>query len=170
MKSFVELKAEIDAQVASTVLEPDRDVKDLVRSNMSTLGCGYPQDNQIFTTWIYGTADCGYITDWCYFLIELANDKSYTMEELCRIARFWFIQPSHFAEYAGLRKQYYFTKEIDKIMDTLDREQFVQLLSSFRAYIANINVWVFQYFPWGIGYAFMRKDKRYYEDALALCE
>jgi hypothetical protein len=170
MKSFVELKAEIDAQVASTVLEPDRDVKDLVRYNMSTLGCGYPQDNQIFTTWIYGTADCGYITDWCYFLIELANDKSYTMEELCRIARFWFIQPSHFAEYAGLRKQYYFTKEIDKIMDTLDREQFVQLLSSFRAYIANINVWVFQYFPWGIGYAFMRKDKRYYEDALALCE
>ena len=170
MKSFVELKAEIDAQVASTVLEQDRDVKDLVRYNMSTLGCGYPQDNQIFTTWIYGTADCGYITDWCYFLIELANDKSYTMEELCRIARFWFIQPSHFAEYAGLRKQYYFTKEIDKIMDTLDREQFVQLLSSFRAYIANINVWVFQYFPWGIGYAFMRKDKRYYEDALALCE
>ena len=170
MKSFVELKAEIDAQVASTVLEPDRDVKDLVRYNMSTLGCGYPQDNQIFTTWIYGTADCGYITDWCYFLIELANDKSYTMEELCRIARFWFIQPSHFAEYAGLRKQYYFTKEIDKIMDTLDREQFVQLLSSFRAYIANINVWVFQYFPRGIGYAFMRKDKRYYEDALALCE
>lgn len=170
MKSFVELKAEIDAQVASTVLEPDRDVKDLVRYNMSTLGCGYPQDNQIFTTWIYGTADCGYITDWCYFLIELANDKSYTMEELCRIARFWFIQPSHFAEYAGLRKQYYFTKEINKIMDTLDREQFVQLLSSFRAYIANINVWVFQYFPWGIGYAFMRKDKRYYEDALALCE
>ena len=166
----MELKAEIDAQVASTVLEPDRDVKDLVRYNMSTLGCGYPQDNQIFTTWIYGTADCGYITDWCYFLIELANDKSYTMEELCRIARFWFIQPSHFAEYAGLRKQYYFTKEIDKIMDTLDREQFVQLLSSFRAYIANINVWVFQYFPWGIGYAFMRKDKRYYEDALALCE
>ena len=170
MKSFVELKAEIDAQVASTVLEPDRDVKDLVRYNMSTLGCGYPQDNQIFTTWIYGTADCGYITDWCYFLIELANDKSYTMEELCRIARIWFIQPSHFAEYAGLRKQYYFTKEIDKIMDTLDREQFVQLLSSFRAYIANINVWVFQYFPWGIGYAFMRKDKKYYEDALALCE
>ena len=170
MKSFVELKAEIDAQVASTVLEPDRDVKDLVRYNMSTLGCGYPQDNQIFTTWIYGTADCGYITDWCYFLIELANDKSYTMEELCRIARFWFIRPSHFAEYAGLRKQYYFTKEIDKIMDTLDREQFVQLLSSFRAYIANINVWVFQYFPWGIGYAFMRKDKKYYEDALALCE
>lgn len=170
MKSFVELKAEIDAQVASTVLEPDRDVKDLVRYNMSTLGCGYPQDNQIFTTWIYGTADCGYITDWCYFLIELANDKSYTMEELCRIARFWFIQPSHFAEYAGLRKQYYFTKEIDKIMDTLDREQFVQLLSSFRAYIANVNVWVFQYFPWGIGYAFMRKDKKYYEDALALCE
>ena len=170
MKSFVELKAEIDAQVASTVLEPDRDVKDLVRYNMSTLGCGYPQDNQIFTTWIYGTADCGYITDWCYFLIELANDKSYTMEELCRIARFWFIQPSHFAEYAGLRKQYYFTKEIDKIMDTLDREQFVQLLSAFRAYIANINVWVFQYFPWGIGYAFMRKDKKYYEDALALCE
>ena len=170
MKSFVELKAEIDAQVASTVLEPDRDVKDLVRYNMSTLGCGYPQDNQIFTTWIYGTADCGYITDWCYFLIELANDKSYTMEELCRIARFWFIQPSHFAEYAGLRKQYYFTKEIDKIMDTLDREQFVQLLSSFRAYIANVNVWVFQYFPWGIGYAFMRKDEKYYEDALALCE
>lgn len=170
MKNFAELKAEIDAQVAGTALEPDRDVKDLVRYNMSTLGCGYPQDNQIFTTWIYGTADCGYITDWCYFLIELANDKSYTMEELCKIARFWFIQPSHFAEYAGLRKQYYFTKEIDKIMDRLDREQFVQLLSSFRAYIANINVWVFQYFPWGIGYAFMRKDKKYYEDALALCE
>lgn len=170
MKNFAELKAEIDAQVAGTTLEPDRDVKDLVRYNMSTLGCGYPQDNQIFTTWIYGTADCGYITDWCYFLIELANDKSYTMEELCKIARFWFIQPSHFAEYAGLRKQYYFTKEIDKIMDRLDREQFVQLLSSFRAYIANINVWVFQYFPWGIGYAFMRKDEKYYEDALALCE
>ena len=170
MKTFAQLKAEIDEQVAATTLDPVRDVWDLVRFYISKAGCGYPQDNQIFTTWFYGTPDCGYITDWCYFLIELSYDPSYSMEALCRIARFWFLQPSHFAQYAGLFKQYYFTKQIDRIMDTLTRQEFVELLSAFRAYIANINVWVYHYFPWGVGYAFPRKDTRYYEEALALCE
>ena len=146
MKTFAQLKAEIDEQVAATTLDPDRDVRDLVRFSISKAGCGYPQDNQIFTTWFYGTPDCGSITDWCYFLIELSYDPSYSI------------------------KQYYFTKQIDRIMDTLTRQEFVELLSAFRAYIANINVWVYHYFPWGVGYAFPRKDTRYYEEALALCE
>ena len=90
MKTFAQLKAEIDEQVAATTLEPDRDVRDLVRFSISKAGCGYPQDNQIFTTWFYGTPDCGYITDWCYFLIELSYDPSYSMQALRRIARFWF--------------------------------------------------------------------------------
>ena len=67
MKTFAQLKAEIDEQVAATTLEPDRDVRDLVRFSISKAGCGYPQDNQIFTTWFYGTPDCGYITDCVIF-------------------------------------------------------------------------------------------------------
>ncbi|RHR06655.1 hypothetical protein DWX58_11865 [Pseudoflavonifractor sp. AF19-9AC] len=169
MKTFKQLKAEIEEQIAVSSLEPDQDVLDVFRYSISKAGAGYPQDNQIFTTWFYGAPDCGYVTDWCYFLVELARDEYYSMEELCKIARFWFVQPSHFGEYCGLYKQYYFTKEIDKIMDTLTRQEFVELLSAFRAYIANVNVWVFQYFPWGVGQAFMRKDQKYYEEALSLC-
>jgi hypothetical protein len=170
MKTFDQLKAEIDAQVAATSLEPDQDVLDVFRYSISKGGAGYPQDNQIFTTWFYGAPDVGYITDWCYYLVELARDESYSMQELCKMARFWFVQPSHFGDYCGLFQQYKFTKQIDGCLDTLTREQFVALLSSFRAYIANINAWVFQYFPWGVGYAFLRKDQKYFEDALTLCE
>lgn len=170
MKTFDQLKAEIDAQAAATSLEPDQDVLDVFRYSISKGGAGYPQDNQIFTTWFYGAPDVGYVTDWCYFLVELARDEAYSMQELCKMARFWFVQPSHFGDYCGLYQQYKFTKEIDKLLDTLNRAQFVALLSALRAYIANINAWVFQYFPWGVGYAFLRKDQKHFEDALALCE
>ena len=170
MKTFNQLKAEIEEQTAASMLEPDRDVQDVFRYSISKAGAGYPQDNQIFTTWFYGAPDCGYVTDWCYFLVELARDEAYSLKELCKMAWFWFVQPSHFGEYCGLYKQYYFTKEIEQILDNLSREEFVELLSAFRAYIATINVWVFQYFPWGVGYAFMRKDSIHFEQALSLCD
>lgn len=38
MKTFAQLKAEINEQVAMTILEPDRDVKDLVRFAISKAG------------------------------------------------------------------------------------------------------------------------------------
>ena len=169
MKSWQELKAEIDRQVIATTLEPDRDVVDVFLHGISKGGAGIPNDNQLFTTWFYGAPDCTYIADWIYFLLELAREEEgYSMAELCKMMRFWFVQPSHFSDYCGLYTQYRFTKEIDAIADTLTREQLVALLSSFRAYLANVNVWINHYWPWGDGFAFQRKDKTHYEAALKL--
>ena len=169
MAAWQELKAEIDRQVELTTLQPDQDVEDVFKYSISKGGAGIPHDNQIFTTWWYGAPDVTYVADWIYFLIALAQDgESYPMSELCKMARFWFVQPSHFGDYSGMYKQYDFTKKIDAILDDLDREAFIALLSSFRNYIMNMNVWIYQFWPWGVGYAFKRKDRAYYEAGLAL--
>ena len=65
-------------------------------------------------------------------------------------------------------KQYEFTRRIDEMMDTLDREAYIELLSTFRSYIMNVNAWIYQYWPWGVTYAMPRKDRAYYEKGLAL--
>jgi hypothetical protein len=168
MKTWQEIKASIDHETEITSLEPVRDVVDVFKHSMSKGGAGIPNDNQIFTTWFFGGADVNYIADWCYFITELAKNNKYTMEQLCLMTRFWVFQPSEFGNYCGLCKQFEFTKEIDAVMDKLDREAFILLLDSFRSYLANINVWVYQYMPWGVGYAFPRKDRSYYEAGLAL--
>mgnify|MGYP000034181249 FL=1 len=54
------------------------------------------------------------------------------------------------------------------MMDTLDREAYIELLSTFRSYIMNVNAWIYQYWPWGVTYAMPRKDRAYYEKGLAL--
>lgn len=169
MKSFQELHEEINHLAELTALQPDRDVVDVLVHGISKGGAGLPCDNQLFTTWFYGAPDCTYISDWIYFLLELAGDgETYSMPELCKMMRFWFVQPSHFSDYCGLNTQYRLTREIDAMADRLTREEFTALLSSFRAYIANLNVWISHYWPWGDGFAFQRKDSTYYEQALAL--
>ncbi|NCB30097.1 MAG: hypothetical protein EOM66_01655 [Clostridia bacterium] len=170
MKSWQELKAEIDREVELTTLEPVRDVVDVFRYSISKGGAGVPNDNQIFTTWFFGGADVNYIADWCYFIIELSKKENNTMEKLCQMTRFWVLQPSEFGHYCGLRKQYEFTQTLNEIMDNLQKEELVAILDSFRSYLANINAWVFQYMPWGVGYAFPRKDKAYYEAGLELAQ
>jgi hypothetical protein len=91
-----------------------------------------------------------------------------SMPKLARMFRFWVFQPSEFGNYCGLRRQHEFVKEIAAILDTLDSDSFMALMDSLRCYYSNINVWVYQIMPWGVGYAFPRKDKQYYEKGLSL--
>ena len=168
MKSWQELKAEIDRQVIATTLEPDRDVVDVFCHRISKGGAGIPNDNQIFTTWFFGGGDVTYIADWCYFLTVLSGRESYDMKKLAKMTRFWVMQPAEFGNYCGLCKQWSFVQELNEILDTLDKTGFAAILGSLRAYYCNINVWVYQYLPWGVGYAFPRKDEAYFKKALAL--
>ena len=153
MEAWKILKSEIEEQIALTSNEPDQDTLDVFKYSIAKLGAGIPHDDQIFSTWFYGAPDVTYAMDWIYVLIELANDgESYT----------------HFGEYCGMFKQYEFTRRIDEMMDTLDREAYIELLSTFRSYIMNVNAWIYQYWPWGVTYAMPRKDRAYYEKGLAL--
>lgn len=170
MKTWQELKAEIDRESLLTTLEPVQDVVDVFRYSISKGGAGVPNDNQIFTTWFFGGADVNYLADWCYFIIELAKKENYSMKQLCQMTRFWIKQPSEFGSYCGLRKQYEFFQQLDEIMDGLEKSELVAVLDSYRSYLSNINVWVYQYMPWGVGRAFHRKDKAYYEAGRKLAE
>ena len=169
MEAWKILKSEIEEQIALTSNEPDQDTLDVFKYSIAKLGADIPHDDQIFSTWFYGAPDVTYAMDWIYVLIELANDgESYTMEQLHKLAKYWFVHPSHFGEYCGMFKQYEFTRRIDEMMDTLDREAYIELLSTFRSYIMNVNAWIYQYWPWGVTYAMPRKDRAYYEKGLAL--
>lgn len=168
MKGWKELKLEIDRATAETLLKPDQEVLAVFKYRMSRGGAGVPVDNQIFTTWFFGGADVNYLCDWCSFLLDLIVDESFSLEKIRQITRYWIIQPSEFGHYCGLRRQYEFTTDLIAMLDTLDRNELWSVLDSFRAYFANINAWVFQYFPWGLGYAFPRKDEEYFKKGLEL--
>ena len=168
MMDWKTLKDKIDAAVEETLLTPDQDVVDVFKYSISKEGPGIPNDNQIFTTWFFGGADVNYMADWCYFLQDLAVNQDIPMSKLAQMFRFWVIQPSEFGNYCGLSRQWGFTQEINKMLDSLDKETFLSLMDSYRCYLANINVWVFHYLPWGVGYAFPRKDKAFYQEGLEL--
>jgi len=169
MKDWQVLKRDIEEQIALTTNEPDQDILDVFKYSISKLGAGIPHDDQIFSTWFYGAPDVTYAADWIYFLIELAKDgTTYPMSDLHKMAKYWFVHPSHFGEYCGMFQQYSFTKRIDELMDSLDRDAFIDLLTTFRSYIMNINAWIYQYWPWGVTYAMPRKDRAYYEKGLEL--
>ena len=51
MNTWQNIKAEIDAEVAKTAVEPVQDVTEVFKYRMSKGGAGIPNDNQIFTTW-----------------------------------------------------------------------------------------------------------------------
>lgn len=167
---WVDIKKDIDIEVDKTNTEPVSDVVDVFKYRLSKGGAGIPNDNQIFTTWFFGGGDVNYLADWCYFLIELAQKDRYTMPMLVDMTRFWLIQPAEFGHYCGLSKQWEFAQRINAVLDEIDKQEFVFLLDSYRAYLSNIYAWVYHFMPWGLGYAFSRKDKEYYEKALDLLE
>lgn len=170
MKSWQELKAKIDLEIELTTLEPVQDVVDVFRYSISKGGAGVANDGQIFTTWFFGGADVSYIADWCYFIMQLAKREDFSMEQLCQMVRFWIQQPSEFGHFCGLYKQYEFSQEIIGMMDGLTKEELAALLDSYRSYLMNINAWVYQYMPWGVGRAIHRKDKAYFEAGLELAK
>ena len=60
MKTWQEIKAEIDRETLLTELEPAQDVLDVFRYSISKAGAGVANDGQIFTTWFFGGADVSY--------------------------------------------------------------------------------------------------------------
>ena len=87
MNTWQNIKAEIDAEVAKTTVEPVQDVTEVFKYRMSKGGAGIPNDNQIFTTWVFGGGDVNYLADYCYFLYELSEKEEYTMEMLVKMMR-----------------------------------------------------------------------------------
>lgn len=168
MSTWQTIKAEIDAEVEKTTIEPVQDVTEVFKYRMSKGGAGIPNDNQIFTTWFFGGGDVNYLADYCYFLYELSQKDEFTMPMLVKMMRFWVIQPATFGHYCGLSKQYEFAGKINEVLDSIDKDAFRALLDSYRAYLGNIYAWVYQYMPWGVGNAFPRKDEAYYKRALEL--
>ena len=170
MKTWKEIKSEIDREVLLTQLEPAQDVLDVFRYSISKRGSGVANDGQMFTTWFFGGADVSYIADWCYFIMQLSKDEKFSNQQLCQMVTFWIKQPSEFGRFCGLYRQYEFCLEIIGVMDQLNRDELYSLLDSYRCYLMNVNAWIYQYLPWGIGRAIHRKDKTYFEEGLRLAK
>lgn len=170
MKTWQEIKAEIDRETLLTELEPAQDVLDVFRYSISKAGAGVANDGQIFTTWFFGGADVSYIADWCYFIMQMGEDENFTAEQIHQMFLFWIKQPSEFGHFCGLYRQYEFCQDIAAVMDSIGKKEFLELVDSFRCYLMNINAWVYQYMPWGIGRSIYRKDRAYFETGLELAK
>ncbi len=168
MKPWQELKKKIDLETELTTLEPAQDVLDVFRYSISKAGAGVANDGQIFTTWFFGGADVSYIADWCGFILRVGKGGNFTREQLCQMVRFWIQQPSEFGHFCGLYRQYEFSQAIIAMMDELEQDELTALLDSYRGYLMNLNAWIYQYMPWGVGRAIHRKDKAYFQAGLAL--
>ena len=168
MSTWQTIKAEIDAEVERTAVEPVEGWGGGVRGGLSRGGAGVPNDKEIVTTWFFGGGDVNYLADYCYFLYDLSKRDEFTMPMLVKMMRYWVIQPSTFGNYCGLNKQYEFSQKINDVLDSIDKDAFRALLDSYRAYLGNICAWVYHYMPWGVGNAFPRKDEAYYKRALEL--
>jgi len=110
--------------------------------------------NQYFGHWVHLYAEYYYYSGEILASIQrLAKDPTFELAHLqkmfCDVSSGW---PASLSRYAG---QISLGTYLDKMYGAIDtiktKEEFLELLQAFQAYVCRLYWWVHWYFPWGIG-------------------
>jgi len=86
-------------------------------------------------------------------LLNLAMDPDFELKHVKKWFRDTLLgNAAMFAEYGGQESLAHYTGEMTKALDTVQtKEEFVELIKAFNAYLARLYDWFYWYFPWGVG-------------------
>lgn len=129
--------------------EPD----DLVRLRNGVIDSGAGSYGEVFTTLLFAQSE---VRGLAYYattaILNLAQDPSFTLDQLKKMARAHFSYRAGFLNYVGLHElgdlyQLYFA-----VLDGLpNRDAFVRLTQAIKSYGARMHLWTEHVFPWGLG-------------------
>ena len=176
-KSWKELAAEIEKQTRNMGATCPDEIKRFHYGLITHSEAGKHQKNQYFGHWTHAYASCFiYSMDILPSIGRLAANPDFGLKQakqlFCDISQsgnVFILAGSGFGGQKGLAK--YIQAMID-VFDTVQtKEEFIELLDAFGAYVARLWLWFHWYFPWGLGPAvFQRIETEDLQEMLRLSQ
>ncbi|KAL3512627.1 hypothetical protein ACH5RR_025344 [Cinchona calisaya] len=133
----------------------DKEPEEIRALRTGTLSSRAGTNSQYFTTWDFVN---GIIRDqsmsWYHF-VELAEDNTFSLHHICKVINLIDHPCSNFLRYTGFPKLGSLAAALRKHLPSAStRQQAVEAVRSFCAYINLLTAWSFHYFPWNLGEQF----------------
>lgn len=131
------------------LIEPD----DLVRLRNGVVDSGAGSCGQCFTTLLFAQSETRGLAYYASTaVLNLAEDSSFTLEHLKKMARAHFIHRAGFLDYVGLHEFGDLYRKYFAALDNVsDREAFIRLTRAMKMYGVRLHLWTEHIFPWGVG-------------------
>ncbi len=153
MRTWKDVKSEIDAELDRIVLDEPQEVKKL-RYGIIDSGAG--SRGQYFTTYVFAFNDLrNYGSLGLRPLFKAAADPSFSFDNLKTLFKHSTVL-AVFLGYCGFKKVLAYRNEILEVIDTMQsKDDFKEFIASYLRYISRLQLWCHWYFPWGAGVSVM---------------
>src|SRR5438132_797671 len=130
--------AKIGAENHHLSSEPPEEVVKVFHHGIVDSGAG--MDGQVFSVWFLAAADIRYVAAYCYQIVRLAEDPSFTLEQLRTMARTFLPMPAEFSAYCGMHTLWDFTQLVLEAQEQVtERSDFLELINTLLLYASHLN-------------------------------
>jgi hypothetical protein len=161
-KSWRDLKKELAAETRRLFKTCPDEIKRFHYGIISHSEAGKYALNQFFGHWVHAYAHyMMYSSDMLDSVRRLARDPAFNLVQVKKM--FCDIScpnghPTLLVEYGGQKSLGEYTDRTIAVLDSVKtKEEFLELLNAFQAYVTRLYWWFHWYFPWGIGPAVCRR-------------
>ncbi len=161
-KSWQELKKELEEETKKVFLTCPDEIKRFHYGIITHSEAGKYSYNQYFGHWVHAYAVyMMYTGDILVSIGRMATDLDFDLKQVKKAFSFSATSlngPLFLAEYGGQKLLGKYVQEMLDVFDALQtKEEFIELLDAFQAYVSRLYWWFHWYFPWGIGPALCRR-------------
>jgi len=151
-KAWQDLKAELEEEIQRLFTTCPDEIKRFHYGIITHSDAGKYSLNQYFGHWVHLYAFyMSYSDQVLGSLMHFANDPHFDLEQMCILFR-QFAPPRAIMEYGGQNTMANYVDEVVATLDTLKtKEEFIQLLKAWMAFVSRLYWWLHWYFPWGVG-------------------
>jgi hypothetical protein len=145
-----ELEQKIEERTKAIWLDEPEDLR-RIRSGVVDSGAG--SYGQWFTTILFAQSEVrGLCFNAATNVLIIAEDESYTLDQLKKLARVSFTARTGFLNYVGMHELGELFNEYLDLLDSIDsRDAFVRLTRALRQYGVRLHLWSEYSFPWDVG-------------------
>lgn len=159
-EDFRTLTAVVEALFAETTAIRTTEPEEIRKLRTGSLDNKVGTNGQYFATWDFANGKLrDYSTYTWYPLLQLAEDPSFSIEQVCNAINKFDHTYSNYLRYSGFPKLGRFALALRlHLPSATTREQFVLAVRTYYAYTNQLLAWSFHYFPWSLGAQFIYQN------------
>jgi hypothetical protein len=150
---WLELKADLEKETAIIFETCPDEIKRFYYGIITHSDAGKYAKDQYFGHWVHVYGEYyAYSSTTLASLIKWAGDPDFTLPQMKKLFGDLSIGALGLGYYGGQAGLGKFTQRVLDSIDKLEnKQQLVELLQAFAAYVSRLYWWVHWYFPWGLG-------------------
>ena len=151
-KAWQELKKELEEETDKIFLTCPDEIKRFHYGIITHSEAGKYALEQYFGHWVHAYAGYYGYSSGIGGIIKLAMDPDFTLAQAKKIFTTNMGASEFLAEYGGQKLQWKYTAAVLEGWDAVEtKEELLELLNAYWAYMNRLYWWFHWYFPWGIG-------------------